>query len=406
MARALEGIRVLDMSHVVAAPTTTMYLGDLGAEIIHVEPHSGDDLRIFPPFYGDPGKNNSAYFIQINRNKKSIVIDLKKESGMKIIHDLIKASDVLIENFRPTTMRKLGLGWEEIKEINPKIIYASISGFGHDSLPAYDKLPAYDMVAQGYSGLLSITGPEGGMPCRVGSVIGDFMAGHQAAIGILAALIYREKTGKGQRYDGSMVDGLFSITCPADLYYNVKGEIGKPLGNSSPALAPFTAFQTADTSIITPIGNDRLWGVFCKVLGCPELIFDERFKTNYHRTKNRKELEGILQKIFKEKTTKEWMEIFKEKQLPCSPINTMKEICEDPNIAYRKMLVEIEQTGIGKIKIAGSTIKLSETPGEVYAPAPLLGEHTDYVLKNVLSYEDGFIDSLKNNNVVCAAKTD
>src|SRR5512139_765094 len=223
MPRALDGIRVVDLSHVLAAPTCTMFLADLGAEVIHVEPLHGDDAREFGPFAGSGGKNNSGYFISLNRNKKSLALDLKQEKGRKILTDLIKISDVVVENFRPTTMRKLGFGWEELQAINPRVIYASISGFGQDTLPGYDTRPSYDMVAQGYSGLMSITGPEGGPPCRVGSSVGDIFSGHQAAIGVLAALRYRERTGRGQHVDISMIDSLCSTLENAVVRFTLKG---------------------------------------------------------------------------------------------------------------------------------------------------------------------------------------
>jgi len=200
---ALKGVRVIDLSHVLAGPTATMILGDLGAEIIHVEPPKGDDAREYGPYVGRVDKDRSAYFISLNRNKKSLVLDLKQEKGKAILRELIAVGDVIIENFRPGAMEALGFGWEDVQRINPRIIYASISGFGHDALPEYASRPAYDVVVQAYSGLMSITGPEDGPPCRVGSSVGDIIAGHQAVIGILAALYYRTLTGRGQRYDGA-----------------------------------------------------------------------------------------------------------------------------------------------------------------------------------------------------------
>src|SRR5512136_418553 len=211
MQKALEGIRVIDLSYVLAAPRATMFLDDLGEEVNHLEPPHGDDAPEYGPFAGEPSKNRSGYFISLNRNKKSLVLNLKLEKGKEILRELIEISDVIVENFRPSTMEKMGFGWEEIRRMNPRIIYAAISGFGHDSPPEYASRASYDMVAQAYSGLMSITGPVGGPPCRVGSSVGDIIAGQQAVIGILAALRYRERTGRGQHYDGSLVDGLFAI---------------------------------------------------------------------------------------------------------------------------------------------------------------------------------------------------
>lgn len=400
MSRALEGIRVIDLSHVLAAPTATMFLADLGAEVIHIEPPRGDDAREFGPFVGEPGKNRSGYFISLNRNKKSMVLNLRQDKGKRILEELIRKSDILVENYRPSTMRKLGFGWKEIQKINPRIIYASICGFGHDSLPGYDSRPSYDVVAQGYSGLMSITGPEGGPPCRVGSSIGDIIAGHQAVIGILAALRYRERTGHGQHYDGSLVDGLFAILENAVIRYTTTDEVPEPLGSRHPSITPFQGFRTKDSWIIIAIGNDLLWAKFCRLINRPDLSEDSRFKTNPLRTQYVKELIPILEVEFQKKTTKEWVALLGAADLPHSPINDIQEICEDPNIRYRRMLVEMEQPGVGKVRIAGSPIHLSETPGEVYSPAPLLGQHSEEILKDVLGYSKEAIDQLQREGIV------
>ncbi|MCD6487147.1 MAG: CoA transferase [Syntrophobacterales bacterium] len=399
--KALEDIRVVDLGHVLAAPTCTMFLADLGAEVIHVEPAHGDDSREFGPFAGERDKNRSGYFVSLNRNKKSLVLDLKSDKGKQILTKLIKKSDVIVENYRPTTMKKLGFSWEAIKEINPRIVYASICGFGHDSLSGYDTRPAYDMVAQGYSGLMSITGPEGGPPCRVGSSVGDIIAGHQAAIGILAALINREKTGRGQHYDGSMVDGLFCMLENASVRYTLTGEIPCSLGSAHPSIVPFQAFRTKDEAwFIAAIGNDALWAKYCKVIEREDLTNDPRFRTNPLRTKNKTELIPVLDVEMAKKTRQEWSAIFDTAALPYSPINNMREICEDPHIKYRGMLVEIDQPRAGRMKIAGSPIHLSETPGKVYAPAPLLGEHSEEVLKDILGYSQEETDKLKKKGII------
>lgn len=401
MPRALEGIRVVDLSHVLAAPTCTMFLADLGAEVIHVEPLHGDDAREFGPFAGSGGKNHSGYFISLNRNKKSLAIDLKQEKGKRILTELIKVSDVVVENFRPTTMRKLGFGWEQLQAINPRVIYASISGFGQDTLPGYDTRPSYDMVAQGYSGLMSITGPEGGPPCRVGSSVGDIFSGHQAAIGVLAALLYREKTGRGQHFDGAMIDGLFTVLENAVVRYTINGEIPKPLGSAHPTIVPFQSFPTKDDShVIIALGNDNLWKSFCKLIGREDLAAHAKFATNPLRTQHRKELEQVLIPEFRKRSRAEWLELLGKANLPHSPANNVKEICEDPHIAHRNMLVEIDQPTVGKMRIVGSPIRLSETPGEVYAPAPMLGQHSEEVLKALLRYTDEEIRALKEEGVI------
>jgi CoA:oxalate CoA-transferase len=401
MPRALEGIRVVDLSHVLAAPTTSMYLADLGAEVIHIEREIGDDAREFGPFVGGHDKNCSAYFISLNRNKKSLVLDLKSQKGRDILRELIQVSDVVLENFRPDTMEKLGFGWAALQKINPRVICCSICGFGHDSLPENGSRPAYDMVAQAYSGLMSITGPEGGPPCRVGSSVGDIIAGMQATIGILAALRYRERSGRGQYVDIAMVDSLFSVLENAVARYVNTGEVPGPLGGAHPSITPFQGFQTKDGQwVIAAIGNDKLWAQYCELLGRRELIDHPKFKTNPLRCDNRRELIPILQGEMQKKTAQEWFDIFERHAIPYSPINTLKQICDDPHIAHRNMLVEIDQPIVGKMRVCASPLKLSETPGEVYAPAPMLGEHSAQVLHEVLGYSREKIAQLQNEGVI------
>jgi CoA:oxalate CoA-transferase len=401
MPRALEGIRVVDLSHVLAAPTTSMYLADLGAEVIHIEREIGDDAREFGPFVGGHDKNRSAYFISLNRNKKSLVLDLKSQKGRDILRELIQASDVVLENFRPDTMEKLGFGWADLQKINPRVICCSICGFEHDSLPENGSRPAYDMVAQAYSGLMSITGPEGGPPCRVGSSVGDIIAGMQATIGILAALRYRERSGRGQYVDIAMVDSLFSVLENAVARYVNTGEVPGPLGGAHPSITPFQGFQTKDGQwVIAAIGNDKLWAQYCDLLGRRDLIDHPKFKTNPLRCDNRRELIPILQGEMQKKTAQEWFDIFERHAIPYSPINTLKQICEDPHIAHRNMLVEIDQPIVGKMRVCASPLKLSETPGEVYAPAPMLGEHSEQVLREVLGYSREKVAQLKEEGVI------
>jgi len=400
MERALQGIRVLDLSHVLAAPTATMILADLGAEVIHIEPPTGDDARQYGPFIGGMEANRSGYFISLNRNKKGMVLNLKPDSGKKILAELIKLSDVIVENFRPGTMKSLGFDWQAIQNINPRIIYASISGFGRDTLPEYADRPAYDVVAQAYSGLMSITGPEGGPPCRVGSSVGDIIAGHQAAIGILTALLHRSVTGRGQYYDGSLVDGLFAILENAVVRYTATGEIPGPLGTAHPSITPFQALKTRDSWIVISAGSDKLWSQLCKSIGRPDLEQHPEFRTNGLRAINRPELIKILNDETCKKSTAEWAAVFEKDGIPYSPVNNIEQIAEDPHIKCRHMLVELEQPGVGKMKIAGSPLRLSETPGEVYAPAPRLGEHTEEILKNILHMSETDIQSLRDERVI------
>ncbi len=397
-AGALQGVRVADLSHVLAAPTTSMILADLGAEVIHIEPPSGDDARQFGPFVN----GESAYFISINRNKKSLVLDLKKEEGRAVLKDLIRVSDVVLENFKSTTMKKLGFSYEDCRSINKRIIYASISGFGHGSPPEYAEKPAYDMIAQAYSGLMSICGPEGGPPVRVGTSIGDIVSGHQCAISILAALRHREKTGEGQCIDQSMVDGLLYVLENALVRYTVEGSVPAPLGTMHPSITPFQAFPTMDGWIVIAVGNDSIWKRFCMLLEIPELVEDERFATNGERTKNRSEIIPILEKKFGEKKTDAWLDLLQNATIPCSPINTIDRIVEDPVVAHRKMVATIEQPSVGAMRIAGSPFNMSASPGEVRSPAPLLGEHSVDVLQNLLQYSEDSIQNLRDQKVIYA----
>jgi CoA:oxalate CoA-transferase len=336
----------------------------------------------------------SGYFISINRNKRSVVLDLKEPAGKEVLADLIRVSDVVLENFRPDTMEKLGFSYERMRSINPRIIYASISGFGHDALPDYATKPAYDMVVQAFSGLMSITGPEGGPPVRVGSSVGDMFAGHQCAIGILSALWYRERTGRGQVVDMSMVDGLVYVLENAVVRYTLLGQVPTPLGTKHPAITPFQAFRTEDDWIVVAIGNDTLWRRFCQAIGHLHLVDDSRFHTNAVRSENQAELACLLESITRSKSTEQWIAIFEAAGLPHSPVNSIDRIVQDPNIAHRHMMVEVNQPGVGPVTIAGSPFRLSETPGSVDGPAPLLGQHTDEVLAEVLGYSDDKIETL------------
>ena len=403
MKKALEGIKIVDLSHVLAAPFCTMILAEMGADVVKVEPPKGDDSRAFGPFLeeSENGDKQSGYFISINRNKRSISINLKKEEGKEILRKMINDADVVVENFRPDTMGKLGFSYEELKKINPGVVYCSICGFGHDALPGYASRPAYDMIAQAFSGIMSITGPVGGPPVRVGSSVGDIVAGHQGAIGVLAALNYRRKTGKGQHVDISMADGLFYILENAIVRYTIDNDIPEPLGNAHPAITPFQGFETADDSwIIIAVGNDALWEKFCKGIEREDLVKHELYESNPLRTRNRSSLIPILEEVMKKKTKKEWLSILEEAGVPNSALNTIDKAVSDPNLRYRNMVVDVDQPGIGKVTMAGSPFHLSETPGTVRTPAPLLGEHTAEYLKDELGFSEDKIRELYTNGVV------
>lgn len=393
--KPLEGIKVLDLSRVLAGPFATMVLGDLGAEIIKIEiPDVGDDSRSFGPFI----KKESAYFMSINRNKKSMTLNLKKPEGVDILKKLVRKADVIVENYRPGTMEKLGIGYNVLKEINPRIIYAACSGFGHTG--PYSQRPAYDVIVQGMGGIMSITGQPGGPPTRVGASIGDITAALFTAIGVLAALNVREKTGKGQKVDVAMLDCQVAILENAISRYFVSGKSPEPIGNRHPSITPFSSFKTKDGFVIIAIGNDNLWAKFCSVVERTELIDDTRFKTNPDRTKYWNELEPILNEIFSEKTTDEWLEVLEKAGIPCGPINDVERVVKDPQIKAREMLVELEHPVAGKMKVPGIPVKFSETPGQIENPAPLLGQHTEEILAGMLGFSDNEIENLRANKII------
>jgi CoA:oxalate CoA-transferase len=395
MDKPLKGIRVLDLGHVLAMPTCTMQLADLGAEVIKIErPGVGDDSRYFGPF-----KNKeSAYFISINRNKKSITLDLKKDQGKKIFKDLVKISDVVTENYRPNTMQKLGLGYETLKAINPQIIYASICGFGHKTV--YPGRPGYDVIAQATGGIMAITGQADGPPTRVGSSIGDIFSGSFATIGILAALRVKEKTGLGQQVDIAMMDAVVSVLENAVVRYTVTGEIPQRTGSAHPSIAPFDVFEAQDGWFVVGIGNDMLWEKFCKAINKTDLLDDLRFTTNPKRSENYKELKPIITEWSKEKTVEEILNILITAGVPVGEVNTIDKIVDDPNIKLREMIVEVEHPLAGEVKITDTPIKLSLTPGKVEKASPLLGEHTEEILGELLGFSQEEIEGLKKEGVV------
>ncbi len=395
MDKPLKGIRVLDLGHVLAMPTCTMQLADLGAEVIKIErPGIGDDSRYFGPF-----KNKeSAYFISINRNKKSITLDLKKDQGKKIFKDLVKISDVVTENYRPNTMQKLGLSYETLKAINPQIIYASICGFGHKTV--YPGRPGYDVIAQATGGIIAITGQADGPPTRVGSSIGDIFSGSFATIGILAALRVKEKTGLGQQVDIAMMDAVVSVLENAVVRYTVTGEIPQRTGSAHPSIAPFDVFEAQDGWFVIGVGNDMLWERFCKAINKTDLLNDSRFTTNPKRSENYKELKPIITEWSKEKTVEEILNILINAGVPVGEVNTIDKIVDDPNIKLREMIVEVEHPLAGKVKITDTPIKLSLTPGKVEKASPLLGEHTEEILNKLLGFSKEEIKSLKKEGVV------
>jgi len=394
--RPLEGVKILDLGHVLAMPYCTMVLGDLGAEIIKIEkPGSGDDSRKFGPF-----KNGeSGYFISINRNKKSVTLNLKEEKGKEILRELIKISDVITENYRPGTMEKLGFSYEEIKKINPNIIYASICGFGQCSV--YPGRPGYDIIAQAFGGLMSITGYPENPPTRVGSSLADIISGLFTAISILASLRNRDITGKGEYIDTAMVDCIMAVLENAMVRYTVTGEIPKRIGSRHPSLTPFDVFETKDGHLVIGVGNDHLWETFCnKIPEFTYLLQDENFNTNESRSKNELILKPVIEEWTKKHKTVDLVDIISKAGVPCGPVNTIDKVVNDPNTKHRKMLFEFDHPIAGKMKTANSPLNLSNTPCKTHVRAPILGEHTEEVLSKILGYSKDEIEELKKNKVV------
>ena len=395
MENALQGIRILDLTRVLAGPYCSMILADMGAEVIKIEvPGRGDDSRHFGPHV----QGESAYFMSLNRNKKSITLNLKQEAARDIFLSLVETADVVLENYRPGTMEKLGLGYDVLRRTNPRVIYAAVSGFGHSG--PYRSRPAYDGVVQAMGGIMSITGQRGGKPTRVGPSIGDITAGMYTAIGILAALNYRQHSGCGQMVDVAMLDCQVSILENAIARYFASGTSPVPVGNRHASIVPFEPFDTADGEIMVAAGNDTLWRTLCEQLQLAELADDSRFATNPLRNDHYEELRPLLAARFILKTTDTWQEILDAAGVPNGPINNIERLARDPQVKAREMLVAVDHPVAGEMTCPGVPIKMSLTPGAIRAPAPLLGQHTEEILKSLGRLDDETIDRLRAGGAI------
>ncbi|HAE43829.1 MAG TPA: carnitine dehydratase [Clostridiales bacterium] len=391
----LNGIKVLELTQGLSGPFCTMILGDMGAEIIKIEkPGKGDDSRAFGPFVN----GESAYFMSVNRNKKSMAIDLRTPEGLGIFEELAKNADVVVENYKPGTMEKLGTDYERVKTINNDIIYCSISGYGQDG--PFRERPAYDAVIQAMSGIMSITGQENGSPTRVGAPVGDTTAALYGVIGIMGALYRRKERGYGERIDISILDCQISILENAIMRYNLTGEIPEPIGNRHSSIAPFETYMTRTSEIMVAIGNDNIWTDFCRLVNRDNLINDYRFYNNEKRIENYHELKPILNKIFIEYSTEEWQRSLDDAGIPNSPINTIDKLFENEQVKARNMLVKVIHPKAGELIMPNSPIKFVEEPYAVRKPSPLLGEHTSELLKSKLHMNQAKIQKLIKESII------
>jgi len=391
----LRGYKVLSFGRVLAGPYASMILCDMGAEVIKVE----------EPSRGDPARGNgpyihgiSSYFLSVNRGKKSITLNLRRDEGKEVALGLIRNMDVLIENFRPGVMNRLGLGYEAVREINPRLVYASISGFGHTG--PYSNRPAYDMVAQGMGGTVSITGEPGRPPVRVGYSIGDMAAGLFAVNGILAALLERGHSGQGQRIDVAMLDCQVALCENALVRYFATGQVPFPLGGRHPLITPFQIFPTQDGWIVLIASQQEEWERLSRLVGRPDLLEDERFNSRSERTRNHAALEPIIEEILRTRTTARWMYDMEAAGIICSPVNDIRQVAEDPQVLARGMIAEVHHAKAGSMKVAGTPLKLSRTSCEIGEASPDLGQHTEEVLTGLLGMKPEDVRRLREKGVI------
>jgi len=395
--RPLEDIVVLDLTWVLAGPFASMLLCDLGADVIKVErPPWGDISRTTGPYQN----GFSGYFFSITRGKRSIAIDLRNPEGRDLFLRLVERADVVMENFTPGTMEKLGLGYEVLAARNPRLVYAATSGFGQTG--PYRARPALDIIVQAMGGAMSITGEPGGRPVRPGVSYGDVAAGLFTVIGILAALHERERTGRGQAVDISMLDCQVTVMENAIMRYFVTGEVPGPLGTRHPSATPFQAFPTADGYLVVALGfgEENQWNLLCGILGLPELIDDPRFETGPKRTANHAVLEPILEAAFRKRTTAEWLAELEAVGIPCGPINRVPDVVADPQVQHRNMIVPGHHHQAGTIPIANTPFKFSASEAGIKGPPPDYGQHTREVLREFLGLDDAAIDDLVARGVV------
>ena len=403
----LSHIRVLDLSRVLAGPWAAQNLADLGAEVIKVErPGTGDDTRGWgPPYIKDAqGKDTpeAAYYASVNRNKKSVTLDIGRPEGQAIVRELVAKCDVLIENYKLGTLKRYGLGYDDLKTLNPRLIYCSVTGFGQDG--PYAPRPGYDFIFQGMGGLMSITGERDGEvgagPMKVGIAITDVLTGMYASLAISAAITHVERTGQGQYIDMALLDTIVAFNANQVVSYLASGNIPQRWGNAHPQVVPYEVFATSDGHIILAVGNDGQHARFWKVAGRPELAEDPLFKTNSQRILNRKALIPLIAEVMKTRTKKEWLELLESATVPCGPINNMKEVFEDAQVKHRQLHVDMPHALGGKAPVVASPMRFSETPVEYRIAPPLLGAYNDEIFGGLLGKTPAELAKLKATGIV------
>ena len=392
----LEGLRVVDLSRILAGPYCTMMLGDMGAEVIKVEqPGSGDDTRTWgPPWVGD----QSAYYLAINRNKRSLTLNLKHERARELLEQLVARSDVLIENFKAGGLAAMGLGYERLRQVNPRLVHCSITGYGPDG--PYSSRPGYDFIAQGMGGIMSVTGEPDGQPMKVGVAIADLTTGMFACSSILAALRHRDRTGQGQHLDVSLLESVVAWLINVGSAYLLAGVELPRYGNAHPNIVPYRLFKARDKWFIVATGNDRQYYALCEVIGRPDLAEDTRFRFNPDRVANREALEAILADVFATRDAEDWTQALLAAGVPSGPVNSVADVFADPQVLARQMLIELRHPTLGTLKQAGFPYNFSATPAEPRRHPPLLGEHTDEVLRDLLGLGPEQIAHLRGEGAI------
>ena len=394
----LDGVRVLDLSRMLAGPYGSMLLADLGAEVIKIEePRGGDPMRLMgPPFLGPD--RESAYFLSINRNKKSVALDLETPEGREVFHDLCRVSDVVWENFRPGVMARLGCAPETLRQLNPRLVVCSISAFGQEG--PYREWPAFDLALQAMGGAMSLTGEAGRPPARMGLPMGDLAGGMFGALAVASALFRRAQTGEGAHFDLSLLDCQVSLLTYVAQYFWADGRVPGRVGSGHASVVPYQAFPTRDGHVVVAVFAEKFWAGFCRAIERPDLAADPRLDSNAKRVECREELIPVLEAIFPGRSTTEWLARLQREGVPAAPINTVDRVVRDPQVLLREMVVDLEHPTLGTLSTLGTPVKAAGAPAFHPLPPPALGEHTEPILRELLGYPSERIDTLRRRRVV------